>query len=116
MYLFSKETLKTAITNDIRDNGGTYIGSGIQMAIDLLTNRQTQNPTGAVLLLTDGQDNQHHDYSQLMQRLPTGTLCYAFGYGPDHTASLLAQIAEKGNGGTFTYIVSTISSVLIFTR
>ncbi|CAF4460425.1 unnamed protein product, partial [Rotaria magnacalcarata] len=27
-----------------------------------------------------------------------------FGYGPDHTASLLVRLAEQGNGGTFTYI------------
>lgn len=98
--------MKTAITQDIKDGGGTYIGSGIEMALNLLANRQTKNPTGALLLLTDGQDNQHHDYSQLMQRLPNGILCHAFGYGPDHTASLLAQLAEQGNGGTFTYIVS----------
>lgn len=91
---------------DIHDGGGTYIGSGIEMAINLLANRQTKNPTGALLLLTDGQDNQHHDYTQLMQRLPNDILCHAFGYGPDHTASLLARLAEQGNGGTFTYIVS----------
>ena len=28
------------------------------MGIQLLTNRQTKNPLGALLLLTDGQDNQ----------------------------------------------------------
>jgi hypothetical protein len=85
------------------------------MGIELLTSRQTKNPSGAILLLTDGQDNQTHDYSQLMQRLPNGILCHAFGYGPDHTAALLAQLAEQGNGGTFTYIVSptTFSIVLI---
>ena len=93
--------------DDIHDQGGTYIGRGIEMGIDLLTSRQTKNPSGALLLLTDGQDNQVHDYSQLMQRLPNGILCHSFGYGPDHTASLLAQLAEQGNQGTFTYIVSS---------
>ncbi len=99
--------MKRAIIDDIHDNGGTYIGRGIEMGIELLTSRQTQNPSGAMLLLTDGQDNQTHDYSQLMQRLPNGILCHSFGYGPDHTAALLAQLAEQGNGGTFTYIVSS---------
>jgi hypothetical protein len=78
------------------------------MGIDLFTGRQTKNPLGALLLLTDGQDNQVHDYSQLMETLPDGVLCHTFGYGPDHTASLLVQLAEQGNGGTFTYIVSSI--------
>lgn len=95
--------------DDIHDQGGTYIGSGLEMGIDLLTNRQTKNPFGAVLLLTDGQDNQTHDYSQLMQRLSSDILCHTFGYGPDHTAALLVQLAEQGNGGTFSYIVSSTS-------
>ncbi len=78
------------------------------MGINLLTSRQTKNPLGALLLLTDGQDNQKHDYSQLMRTLPEGIQCHTFGYGPDHTASLLVDLAEKGHDGTFTYIVSLI--------
>jgi hypothetical protein len=104
--LFSQEILKRAIMDDIHDGGGTYIGCGLQMGIELLTNRQTTNPSAAILLLTDGQDNQTHDYSQLMQGLPNGILCHTFGYGSDHTAALLVQLAEQGDGGTFSYIVS----------
>ncbi|CAF2513196.1 unnamed protein product [Rotaria sp. Silwood2] len=100
----NKQTLINAINTDITDGGGTYIGSGLQMGINLLTDRQTKNPLNAVLLLTDGQDNDTHDYTQLMQTLPSGVQCHTFGYGPDHTASLLVQLAEQGNGGTFTYI------------
>ncbi len=59
-----------------------------------------------MFLLTDGQDSQWHDYSQLMVRLPENTACHTFGYGLDHDFRLLALLAEKGNGGTFTYIVS----------
>ena len=76
------------------------------MGIDLLTRRQTKNPLGALLLLTDGQDNQRHDYTPMMQALPEGAQCHTFGYGPDHTADLLVELAQQGNGGTFTYIVS----------
>ncbi|CAF1112199.1 unnamed protein product [Rotaria sp. Silwood1] len=100
----NKQILTNAINTDITDGGGTYIGSGLQMGINLLTSRQTKNPLNAILLLTDGQDNQTHDYTQLMQTLPSGVQCHTFGYGPDHTASLLVQLAEQGNGGTFTYI------------
>jgi hypothetical protein len=106
---FSQQILTRAINNDISDGGGTYIGCGLQMGINLFTSRQTKNPLGALLLLTDGQDNQTHDYSQLMTTLPEGVLCHTFGYGPDHTASLLVELAEKGNDGTFTYVVSLIS-------
>jgi hypothetical protein len=101
--------LKQAIEHDITSGGGTFIGSGLEMGIQILNNRQTKNPLGALLLLTDGQDNETHDYSQLMGALPEGVLCHTFGYGPDHTAALLVQLAEQGNEGTFTYIVSFIA-------
>lgn len=93
----------------ISDGGGTFIGCGLQMGINLLNSRQTTNPLSALFLLTDGQDNEQHDYSQLMKTLPQGVLCHTFGYGPDHTASLLVQLADQGNGGTFTYIVSSMT-------
>lgn len=98
--------LKNSITENIKAKGGTFIGSGLTMGIELFTSRQTKNPVGGLLLLTDGQDNEVHDYSNLMETLPEGVLCHTFGYGPNHIAALLAQLAEQGNGGTFTYIVS----------
>ncbi|CAF4163048.1 unnamed protein product, partial [Adineta steineri] len=100
----NQQILITAINNDIRAGAGTYIGSGLEAGINLLRSRQTKNPLGALLLLTDGQDNQKHNYSQLMSTLPERIQCHSFGYGPDHTASLLVKLAEKGNDGTFTYI------------
>jgi hypothetical protein len=48
------------------------------MTIQLLRNRQTTNPLGAILLLTDGQDNKHHNYSTLMEGLPEGVVCHTF--------------------------------------
>jgi hypothetical protein len=105
LYLFlRKQTLRNAVTSHIQASGGTYIGSGLEMAIQLLRNRQRTNPLAAMLLLTDGQDNQHHDYSTLMENLPEGVVCHTFGYGSDHNAALLSQLAEQGHGGTFTYI------------
>ncbi|CAF4673575.1 unnamed protein product [Rotaria sp. Silwood1] len=100
----NKQILINAINTDITSEGGTYIGSGLQMAINSFSSRQTKNPLNGLLLLTDGQDNDSHDYTQLMQTLPSGVQCHTFGYGSDHAASLLVQLAEQGNGGTFTYI------------
>ncbi|CAF1184811.1 unnamed protein product [Adineta ricciae] len=99
-----QQTLHNAVAQNIHANGGTYIGSGLEMGIGMLRNRRTKNPIGAMLLLTDGQDNQHHDYSQLMQTLPDGVVCHTFGYGLGHRAALLSQLAELGRGGTFTFI------------
>lgn len=94
------------INNDIQSAGGTYIGSGLDMGIELFSSRRTANPLGALFLLTDGQDNDRHDYTQVMEALPDNVSCYTFGYGRDHDASLLVRMSEKGNEGTFTYIVS----------
>lgn len=74
------------------------------MGIGIFNNRRTKNPLGAMLLLTDGQDNQTHDYTALMQTLPGGVVLHTFGYGLGHKAALLSQLAEQGHGGTFTFI------------
>ena len=77
------------------------------MAIQLFRNRQTTNPLGAMLLLTDGQDNSPKDYSALMDLLPESVVCHTFGYGAGHNAALLSELAEQGHGGTFTYVDQT---------
>ena len=104
--VFSQQILTRAINDDLHGVGGTYIGSGLRMGINLLNTRRTKNPIAALLLLTDGQDNHSHYYGQLLSTLPTDVQCHTFGYGPDHLASSLVQIAEMGNNGSFTYIVS----------
>ncbi|CAF1320341.1 unnamed protein product [Rotaria sordida] len=109
-----QQALHTAVAQNILAGGGTYIGSGLEMGIRMLINRRTKNPVGAMLLLTDGQDNQHHDYSQLMRTLPDGVVCHTFGYGLGHRAALLSQLAEQGHGGTFTFIDQVDSIALAF--
>ncbi|CAF1361734.1 unnamed protein product [Adineta steineri] len=104
MTLENKQAIRNAITNEISAVGGTLIGSGLTIAIEQLRNRRTTNPLGAILLLTDGQDNLPHDYTSLIEFLPEDVTCHSFGYGPDHNASLLSQLAEQGHEGTFTYI------------
>ena len=74
------------------------------MAIQLFTSRRTVNTLGAMLLLTDGQDNTQVDYGSLMKTLPDGVVCHTFGYGLGHNTNLLSQLAEQGHDGTFTYI------------
>lgn len=78
------------------------------MGINLLLSRQTKNPLAALLVLTDGEDTTRHDYNPIMSTLPDGVQCYTFGYGSDHNAELLVELAEQGNSGTFTFIVSFI--------
>ncbi|CAF3222183.1 unnamed protein product [Rotaria sp. Silwood2] len=100
----NKHKLNMVINDDIEDGFSTDIGGGLEMGIEVLRRRQTKNPIGALFLLTDGQDDEVHDYSDIMERLPRGVVCHTFGYGSDHEAALLVQLAEQGNDGTFTYI------------
>lgn len=109
-----KEILRNIITTEIHANGGTYIGSGLKMGIDVFLQRRTRNPLGAMLLLTDGQDNTQHEYSSLMETLPDGIVCHTFGYGAGHNAALLSNIAQQGHGGTFTFIDQINSVGLAF--
>ncbi|CAF3369228.1 unnamed protein product [Rotaria sp. Silwood2] len=109
-----QQILHTAVAQNVHASGGTYIGSGLEMSIRMLTSRRTKNPVGAMLLLTDGEDNQYHDYSQLMRTLPDGVVCHTFGYGLGHRAALLSQLAEQGHGGTFTFIDQVDSIALAF--
>ncbi|CAF4917625.1 unnamed protein product, partial [Rotaria sp. Silwood1] len=94
----NQERIKRAINDDMQVGSGTFIGCGLKMGIDLFTSRQTRNPLSALLLLTDGEDNRKHDYSQLMERLPEEIPCHTFGYGRKHETALLVQLAEQGNG------------------
>ncbi|CAF1056738.1 unnamed protein product [Adineta steineri] len=100
----NKHKLNVAINDGIKDGFSTNIGCGLEMGIELFRQRQTRNPVSALFLLTDGQDDEIHDYSHIMRRLPTDVVCHTFGYGSDHATSLLVQLAEQGNGGTFTHI------------
>ncbi|CAF3613243.1 unnamed protein product [Rotaria sp. Silwood1] len=100
----NKRKLNMVINDDIEDGFSTYIGCGLEMGIEMFRRRQTKNPISALFLLTDGQDDEVHDYSHVIRRLPEDVVCHTFGYGSDHEADLLVQLTEQGNGGTFTYI------------
>ncbi|UJR11147.1 hypothetical protein I4U23_015328 [Adineta vaga] len=100
----NKHRFHVAINDDIEDGFSTNIKCGLEMGINLFRHRQAKNPISALFLLTDGQDDEVQDYSQVMRRLPNDVVCHTFGYGSDHAAPLLVQLAEWGNSGTFTYI------------
>lgn len=75
------------------------------MGIDLLNQRQTNNPLSALFLFSDGVDTQKHDYFRLMHHFPSNTPCHTFGFGLHHQTDLLIKLAQFSHGGTFTYIV-----------
>jgi len=114
---FSKVTDKDAMTRLVKEHpllnaaGGTNIGRGLGLGLQMLAARKTKNPVTSVLLLTDGQDGGAlSQVSQLVKTsLPPGSSIHCFGFGSDHDAKVLSSIAETARG-TFTYIeaISTV--------
>lgn len=85
--------------------GGTSIAAGVDAALSVLERRRQRNKVSAILLLTDGQDGSTRcRIPELMQRAARANCSiYAFGFGVDHDAALLANIAEQART-PFTYV------------
>jgi uncharacterized protein YegL len=81
----------------LRAGGGTSIRSALRVADGILGARATRNPAAHVLVLTDGQDNTVRGVA-----LAPGVFVSTLGFGSDHDAETLAQLAARG-GGTYTF-------------
>lgn len=87
----------TAATLRLVANGGTSIASGLSVGISVMERRRSRNKVSAVLLLTDGQDSGARTAIPALIARAGEANCslYAFGFGKDHDAALLASIAEQ---------------------
>lgn len=95
--------------------GGTSIASGLNVGLQVLEQRRQRNKVSAILLLTDGQDGStRHQLPALIARAREASCAlYAFGFGSDHDADLLADVAEQART-PFTYVEDTESLQEIF--
>lgn len=86
-------------------NGGTSIAAGLDTALAVMEQRRERNKVSAILLLTDGKDNTTRSrLPQLLARASKANCSlYAFGFGADHDAGLLSEIAEQART-PFTYV------------
>ena len=100
---------KTKSANIIRDHlnagGGTNILSGMKRGAEILQTRQTRNTASCLFLLTDGQDRSNKEEKiELARELKdSGTALFVFGFGADHDAEHMMEIAQAAEGG-FSYI------------
>jgi len=93
--------------------GGTSIASGVEMAVEIAERRRQRNPVTAIMLLTDGQDGSSRNrLPALVSRAQrAGCALYAFGFGADHDAALLSNLAEQAQTPfTFVEDVENISA------
>jgi len=95
----------TVATLRLNAGGGTNISSGVETALQIAERRRYRNPVSAILLLTDGQDGRSSASlpGQIQRAQALGCSLYAFGFGVDHDARLLAEVAEMAQT-PFTYV------------
>lgn len=89
-------------------SGGTSIASGLDMALQVLEQRRQRNKVSAILLLTDGQDGSTRPQLPALLARAREESCavYAFGFGSDHDAVLMAEVSEQAKT-PFTYVEDT---------
>lgn len=95
-------------TSELTAGGGTSIASGLSMALQVMEQRRQRNKVSSILLLTDGQDGHtRHQLPALIARAQQANCSvYAFGFGRDHDAGLLSDLAEQAQT-PFTYVEDT---------
>jgi uncharacterized protein YegL len=88
--------------------GGTSIAAGLDTALSVMERRRQRNKVSAILLLTDGQDGSTRGRLPDLLRRSASANCaiYAFGFGSDHDAALLSEIAEQVQT-PFTFVEDT---------
>jgi len=98
----------TVSTLRLAAGGGTSIASGLDMALSVMERRRQRNKVSAILLLTDGQDGSTRGRLPALLRRAAQANCsiYAFGFGRDHDAALLSEIAEQAQT-PFTFVEDT---------
>eukprot|EP00927_Polykrikos_kofoidii_P058210 TRINITY_DN5259_c0_g1_i7.p1 TRINITY_DN5259_c0_g1~~TRINITY_DN5259_c0_g1_i7.p1 ORF type:complete len:551 (-),score=96.98 TRINITY_DN5259_c0_g1_i7:71-1669(-) len=86
-------------------SGGTSIVEGLCEGLNIVEGRKQRNVVTAILLLTDGQDaSARSRIGQLASRARSASCAlYAFGFGNDHDAALLSELAELAQT-PFSYI------------
>lgn len=89
----------------LRASGGTDIASGLSVALSMMENRRQRNKVSALLLLTDGQDSSTRGQIPALISRAAAARCslYPFGFGSDHDAALLADLAEQART-PFTFV------------
>jgi len=98
----------TVTTLQLSAGGGTSIASGLSTALDVMEQRRQRNKVSAILLLTDGQDGstRHHLPALIARAQQANCSIYGFGFGKDHDAALLSDLAEQAQT-PFTFVENT---------
>ena len=89
-------------------DGGTSIAAGLREAVRTVEERRRGSKVSAIMLLTDGQDQTPAcEITTLLRRAAVARCAvYAFGFGRDHDANMLGNLAEQART-PFTFVEDT---------
>jgi uncharacterized protein YegL len=92
--------------------GGTSIAEGLELGLQVMEQRRQRNKVSAILLLTDGQDGTAAARLPGLISRAEAARCalYTFGFGADHDAVMLGQIAEQART-PFSFVESTGANI-----
>ena len=112
---YTSQALDVTISS-LEAMGGTNLSSGLLNARKILEHTQTSNIKTSIIILTDGHTNEGIIHNQelinlihYIKVLKNDITINSIGYGEDHNANLLKDIAIHGNGGYS--IVNDLESV-----
>jgi len=92
-----KEQAKAAITS-LSAGGFTSIGDGLQFGQDQLTSSGTPEHAWAIVLLSDGLENEPAYVADVLPTIPDKTDVYAIALGTDADEALMQDIATETGG------------------
>ncbi|CAD8189525.1 unnamed protein product [Paramecium pentaurelia] len=103
----NKKIIKKAI-KDIRIRDSTNIASGVALGLRMIRDRKYKNPVTCMFVLSDGVDDDKGADLRCQQALHKYNIqdtltINTFGYGSDHDAKVMNNIANL-KGGQFVYI------------
>jgi len=98
----------TRLTLQLHAGGGTSIAAGLNMGLSVMEQRRQRNKVSSIMLLTDGQDGSTRGQLPALLARARQANCsvYAFGFGKDHDAALLSNLAEQAQT-PFTFVEDT---------
>ena len=88
--------------NSINASGGTSIGAGMQTGQGELNINSNPNYPQAMILLSDGQENEAPMVADILPTIPEDTDIYTIGLGSGADALLLSQISNY-TGGFYSF-------------
>ncbi len=104
----NRTAIRDVIDGDGLDpSGGTSIGDGIHEARTLLDNAADPYDRDALVVLTDGIENQPQWIADVAADIDART--YAIGFGPPENISVAALQTISGNSGGYTLITGAIT-------